>query len=525
MMMMNFGMVFLMTMLMGGVSDMLDVIPSDEYWRIKNVQVSEATLTADLAPPQPAGDIAGLVDHLGEGDPAVREAAAGKIRAMGPGAVPQLQKATESDNPEIAARARKLIADIQNGGKAQQVRRLMAIRTAGERKMVALLPRLKELAASQEMFVADYAAAAVAAIEGKAYSRPQSVLADDVWKMPADVRAVVHVSVRGQRVATMDDLNKLTVMMRPGGNIEPEQGRQMLDQMMRKIVEIVDQTGNVRLEGITFGLSDHVGNRSGYVIAMVHAQYDRAAVANLIAQANGAKSQAIGGIDTIELQREFTLLFPTDRKMVVIGGPAESPKPLEAVAEAFRGNQAPLKQSPDMVKLLADVDTKQPMWGAVHVTDNYRQAPLLASLSTIRLSGKAEGEALDFRFDVTGQNEAGVREAVGMVTNGVAQAKAMLQQLNQVPPEAEMGMLKDAITTATKLMDSIKVSVDAGDATRAQMTGRLESPPQMLMAMFFGFASVGPPMAPPPPVPGAVEDAPAVREEVKPDVRPQPQPQ
>lgn len=171
MMMMNFGMVFLMTMLMGGVSDVLDVIPSDEYWRIKNVQVSEASLLEELAPPPAAGDISKLVDDLGEGDAKVRDAAAAKIRAMGAGVIPQLQKATEADNPETAARARKLIADIQNGGKAQQVRKLMAIRTAGEKKLKGLLPRLTELTQSKEMFIADYAAAAVAAIEGKPYTR------------------------------------------------------------------------------------------------------------------------------------------------------------------------------------------------------------------------------------------------------------------------------------------------------------------------------------------------------------------
>lgn len=517
MMMTNFGLVFLMTMLMGGITDLLDVIPTSEYWRIKNVQVSEQTVAAELAPPPPVADISKLVEQLGVIDPKAREEAAGKIRAMGAGVRDQLQKATESDNPEIAARARRLIGELQAGGKAQQVRKLMAIRTAGEQKMKNLLPRLKELRESDEMFVADYASAAVAAIEGKPYQRPVAVDADSVWRLPADVRAVYHMSMRGGRVATVEDMGQAVVM--GPGQMDAAQKQKMLDQMMRQIVDVADQVGNVRVEGVTMGLAGEVDNNSGYVVFVVNGQFDRAAVANfLAAKVPDAKRDAVAGMDLIGLGKEFGMLLPDDRHAVLIGGPRDVVKPFEPIAQAFKNRQSPLKQSPEMVKLLERVDTKQPIWGAVHVTDAYRRAPLFQSLEWVTLSGTAKGDVLDFRFDAKGLNEAGTREAVAMVTNGLAQAKAMLSQLAPNPP---MPNLKEPINIALKLVESIETKVDAADGTKASLTGRLDAPPQTLMGgvfgMFFGMA------APMPDEQGAVE-AEVGPIEVKPEPAPLPQP-
>lgn len=520
MMMMNFGMLFMMSMLMGGVSDTLDVIPSDEYWRIKNVQVTDDVLLAELAPAPAAGDISKLIDDLGEADAAVRDAAAAKIRAMGVGVIAQLQKATDADNPEIAARARKLIADVQNGGKAQQVRKLMAIRTAGEKKSAKLLPRLKELSSSKEMFVGDYASAAVAAIEGKPYARPAGTPAD-VWKLPSDVRAVFHMTIRGQKVATMEDLKKIPNFgPRDPNNNNAEQAKQVLDQMMRKIIEIVDQTGNIRLEGVTIGVAGNVGDKAGYVVFMVDAQYDRVAVANVLGKLAGGKSRAVGGIDVIDLEQEFSLMFPSDRQAVMVGGPREVPKPLEAIADAFKGNQSPLKQSPEMVKLLATVDTKGPLWGAMHVTPAYRQAPLFASMEWMTLSSSATpAGGMKFRFEAKGQNDAGTREFVGMVDGGVAQMKAMFQQIGQ-NPEAEMEGMKEMFATMKKLTDSLKVATDPTDATRASLTGEMDAAPQSLMGSFFGFMAVG--AAPMRHAGPDVEVAPAVQEKALPEPVPQP---
>lgn len=488
MMMMNFGSVFLLTMLMGGVTDLLDVLPADEFWRIKNVQVTEQAMLSELAPAAAAGDISGLIDELGAADADAREAAAAKVRAMGLGVVPQLNKATENDNPEIAARARRLITELQNSGKAQQVRRLMAIRTAGEKKMKGLLPQLKELTASEEMFVRDYALGAIAVMEGKPHVRQLTAQADAVWKMPPDVRAVLHMSVAsGSKVATMADLANVPNI---GGPPQDEQQKKKaIDELLRKIIEIADQTGNIRIEGATLGVAGDIGDKRGYVVVMIDGQFDRAAVADLLGKQGAGKTRAVGGIDVIDLAKEFSVMFPSDRQAVLVGGPADAEKPLEALANAFKGNQTPLKQSPEMVKLLEKIDLKQPMWGAMHVTPAYKQLPVFGSLDSLTLSGTMKQNLLSFRFDATGQNEASVREAVAMVSQGVAQMKAMMQQANQEPPQAGMKPMLDSML---KLANSLKVQADPADGTKATLTGEFDAPPQMLLgALFGGFASAG----------------------------------
>ncbi|HEX8916288.1 MAG TPA: hypothetical protein VF796_28315, partial [Humisphaera sp.] len=204
----SFMTIFLFAVLSGGASDLLDAVPSDEYWKLKNVQVTPETLAAELAPAAAAADLTKLINQLGDEDPAVRDAAATKIRAAGPGALPQLERGTKHDDLEVAGRCRKLIAEMKTGGKAEQVRRLIAIRTAGERKVAALKPRLAELAKSDDAVVADYAAAAVAAIDGKPYTRPHPASGDDALSLPADMTVVAHLGVTGGRAATAEDFKQ-----------------------------------------------------------------------------------------------------------------------------------------------------------------------------------------------------------------------------------------------------------------------------------------------------------------------------
>ena len=501
----SFGLMFLMSMLMGGVGDLLDVIPSDEYWRIKNVQVTGDAIRQELAAAPIADDASKLIDALGGDDPAAREAAARQIRARGPGVVPQLQAATKSDNPEVAASARRLIGEIQAGGKAEQVRRLMAIRTAGEQKMAGLLPRLKELAGSDEPFVADYAAAAVAAVEGKPYARPRPAnLADDVWRLPADCRAVLHVATTGGKVATAADL--ATVLQGMPGPADAEQKKQAVDQLMRQLVGVADQIGNVRVDGVTVGVAGDVGPRTGYVAFVVRGRYDAAAVTAMLGRMGAGQGRAVNGVDAIEFGKISAALFPSDTHAVLVAGPAEAAKPVDALAASFRGGgggggPAPLKGAAEMAKLLATIDTTQPVWGAVHMTPNYRQAPPLAALESLTLVGRAKDQGVSFRVDAKGENGEGIGRTVGMVNQGVGQARADLKRnAEQAPPQ-----YKPMVTTLLKLMESVEAQRDPQDPTRATATGELDAPPLSIMGAFLGslsFRAAEPvPMPVPAPIP------------------------
>src|SRR2546421_8733531 len=117
----------LFTMLLGGASgnDLLDLIPTDSYWKSKEVE-----LTA----------------------------------------------------PNIMVELNSIKAD--DTSKATAVRRLMAIRALGELKSADALPSLKTQLDSKEMFVADYAQRAIDAIESKPAAHASGVPPD---RMKADL--------------------------------------------------------------------------------------------------------------------------------------------------------------------------------------------------------------------------------------------------------------------------------------------------------------------------------------------------
>ena len=152
----SMSLLFLLSTIMGTGTDLLDYVPSDDYWKAKGVTaVTVEALLKELEPPKAGADISKLVPDLGSPDAKVRDAAAAKVRAMGPGVIPQLKELAKHDDPEVAGRARLLITEIGNAAKSTQVRRLMAIRTLGEKKAKEALPRLAELVRSSEPFVAD----------------------------------------------------------------------------------------------------------------------------------------------------------------------------------------------------------------------------------------------------------------------------------------------------------------------------------------------------------------------------------
>ena len=128
----EFSLVTLITFLLGaGGGDLLDYVPTDAYWRAKEITVTVDVLTKDLRP-TPLAEVADLIAQLDSPDAAVRDAAAVKIRAAGPGAIPALQKETESDILETSRRA-KALSYIGLAGHLELVQELMPARRHASR--------------------------------------------------------------------------------------------------------------------------------------------------------------------------------------------------------------------------------------------------------------------------------------------------------------------------------------------------------------------------------------------------------
>ena len=401
----DFTLVTLVTFLLGGGAsrDLLDYVPVEAYWEAKKVVVTPDVLLAELQPPPAAGDLGDLVGQLDAADAATRDAAAAKIRALGAAAVPTLQKEADSDDIGVARRARSLISEINAATKPARVRRLMAIRTLGERKERRALDLLKPLADSKEPFVAAYARRAAAQIDGKsgdaadagAGAAAAGSVRDDLWLLPANCAAVGQFEPRPGMSQRFDEaIEPMHVL--------PAQKKDRLDALTESVLELADKVGNVRIDGVTLGVSDDFGMTSGFVVAIVRGQFDRAAVAERVRQ-EGSPSGNVDGFDVFKMEDGGgALFFPSDNLAVYLFGPDAEKLPVREMIAAARAGKGGLATADGMRELLKLAQTDQPLWAAARVTPAYKQFPIAAGFdravlvgrqtgSTFKLEGSAEG--------------------------------------------------------------------------------------------------------------------------------------
>lgn len=425
---MSFVIFLLVTMANSGVSDLLDLVPTDEYWRTKSVQVTDEGLRADLA--------------------------AGVVR-----------------------------------GKPEQVRRLMAIRTAGERKLAATLPRLRELEKSDEPFVADYASAAIAAIEGKPYARQQVSSGEDVWLLPAACRAVLHVeSLSGVKPITPAQLDDAVRAMAAASGITQEEARVEAKKAISRIIEIADRVGNVRVAGVTIGIATGNEAAGASVVAIVRGRYDARALAEVVNASidptGGGGRKAVDGVDTLTLSSGIITLFPDDaRAAFILPLPFSQIDAAAEVATALRTGRGPLKAVPEMADLLAKLDLSQPISGVVKGTGAFQNSTFFKPFEVLTIAGRRVDRGIALRLDAQGRDAESIAASVEGMNESLKGAKETVEQtLARMP--------KGFGAAFAKLLDSARCTVDAQDPKRATFTGELAaSPLTLLTAITFGITA------------------------------------
>ncbi len=484
---MGFGMMELLMLLAGGGgwgNDLLDYLPTSAYWRARGIAVSVERMVSELALAEPA-DLAALIRDLGAEKHVTREAASAKLRTLGPVAIPALKKAAESDDPEVRTRARELLEGLSGGAKANAIRRLMAIRTLGELKKPEAVGPLRPLLESKEPFVADYAARAIAAIEGKPHERPQATteqMARDLCLLPANCGIVAQVRMPGGHTATFDEaLKTLQPMVLPGLDIS-----RALDELAKGVSVVAERVGNARLDGLTIGVADNVGDRMGFVVVVARGRYDSAAVKAAFTQLNLNPSK-VEGMDVFGPEREIRLIPCSDERFIFAAGPSEENVPIKGLAAALKADLDKPALGAKMVELIKGIDIEAPTWAAVVMSDAYRQAPFLAPFDTITATAKNADGALAFTVTAAGKDAEAVKGAVAIVEKGVKDALAEIQQHAAGP---EMAFTKPII----EVMQTIRVEAVGAKAT---LTARLKGQGSALMMpviMLFGLrASAVPP--------------------------------
>ena len=455
-------MVLLLALGGGDGNELLDYLPSRLYWEVKGVDLSADAMRAELAA-KPSADAVALIPELGDDRFETREKAMEKIRAIGPDAIPALRTALESESAEIRNRAAVLVRDLSVAGRAREIRRLMAIRALGELKARDAEADLLGLLPSGEPFVASYARAALASIRNQDAAPPAAAPGEvraDLALIPPGCGVVGRMTVPPGRPVDYDRLLASISGFPLRGEQTPDQAA---EQAARQGIAIAERIGNIRIDAVTLGVSGDIGNNAGFVVVVARGCYDAKGLRELILQETRAKPRTIAGVDVLPLDREFTLILPSDERLILAGGPKTDALPMEDLATALREGEAK-QPAPETAALAGAVDTSRPLWLSMRVTEAYRSMPLLAPFEAVTLVVGREADAQHLALSARGKDAEAVKASVAIFEKGLQEAREGFAKAVQDVRMPQMKAFAD-------LLGSIALETDGGAVT---VTGTLK---------------------------------------------------
>jgi len=426
----------MMLLVLSGGNELLDYVGTEAYWQACGEQPDAAALLGAIRPGRKPKDISKLVADLGASSYKVREAASAKLKSMGPAVLGELRKAAAaSDDEEVKARVGAL--EVHFGGRGtQDLRRLMAIRTLGERKVTPAATVLKALLKSPEPFVAEFAARAIARIEGQPVApRPQATVAEmkqDLHLLPADCSVVGQINVAAL-LGLPHNVTKATTQM-AAGMPRGRDPKELAQRMTGMLLEVAGITGNFRLQAATVGVSGKIGKNTGYVMIVGRGRYDAERFRQWLKD-KGVRTVEADGVIAYMPDREVRLIVPSDRRLILLIGSRKANFPLAEVVAALKKAPGKPRYGQAVAKLVAGVDTTRPVWAVAAMTASYREAlSLLAPLDWLALTGVFEKDVLALTLTGAGQDAEKVAAAVAEFNRHMAKARQSVdRQAERMP--------------------------------------------------------------------------------------------
>jgi len=506
----------------GGGNELLDYIPTKIYWQIESVPWTPGAMLAQLAGDREVGDVAGLIRDLDARRAKVREAAHKKLLSMGPGVIPHLRPHLRSDSPEVAMRVREIIKVLSAQAEHTDIRRLMAIRTLGEMRHKPAGEVLRKLTASKELFVADYARRAIAAIEGRPHIRPvpsAEQRLQDVWMLPKNC-AVVGQSLLPGGGKPLDVEKMLAMAAQSQMEITREQ---LIEGLYKKgLLPAVYKMGNLRADLMTVALSEDVGEQAGFVAVIGRGQYDAEKARALLRQEcpNEVAPEAaekrprrcrmkIGRVEVFCPDDEVAILLPSNELAVFLAGPRAKELPIGALARAVQTGKGALADNRQMAALIRSADRSGAIWGAAKMTQTYRKEEVLAPFGSMVLVGRQAQGAMDFTLTAAVQDAEKLPAAMKIVKESLAEARREIAREIQ-----RMPMMKPV----ADVVHSIRIKEAPGKVTAtARLKGEATMGLMIMPWLVLARADSEVRAVPPPPAKAVqVRPAPATRPVVQP---------
>ncbi len=377
----------LISLSFSGGNDLLDYIPAKDYWSLKSVEITVENMLAEL----------------GKGKDA-------------------------SGGNETAA----------------SVRKLMAIRALGMLKAQEAKPALERLRRNaMEPFVGDYAAWALAAIDGTTYSRPEASLSErqkDLGLLPGNCGVAAQLSPGGVFAGSGPvDFDKafkqaapMLQMMTRDSSVDTEAMRKQYVQMAVGFTEMI---GNIRFQGMTFGLSQDVENNQGFVVFVVRGLYNKKNVSTQLATF-ARNTEIIQDVTIYFPDREFALIPANDNTFLMVGGPERDELPLAAIVNALKSGRKGLQDNPGLEKLADSIDETACAWALATMGGTYKQVDLFKPLDSITVSAKqTEKQILKLTARAKGKEKEQVSQALTQFNGYVSTAiQELKDEIDQAPP-------------------------------------------------------------------------------------------
>jgi len=352
--------------------------------------------------------------------------------------------------------------------KAQEVKQLLAIKALGGLKDKAAVPALQKAAGSGKMFFKDYAEEAIAAIEGKPYKAPSASAADfnkDLASLPAGLGAVMQTQISGGAGIDMEKVVAETLKALPDAPAPEE----IIKEVNNAVISFASQVGNIRIDGLTFGLADKVSDDDGFAVFIVRGLYDAKALSKMLSDMAEPEKHTIGGIEFLEMDDSLALGLVSDEMLIMVAGPGWEQLPLKELAAKVKAPPAAPEFGKDLARVVAKAKKSGSLWGAAVISEAYKEAPQLAPfdeavLTTRKLPNK-ENKSL-ITLEGTGKDEkamgAVIQEMKAAVKEGIAEVEEAGPELGPI-----VKLMKSLKFYSMGQSGSISIEVDGDPASAA----------------------------------------------------------
>ncbi|MGI9243226.1 MAG: hypothetical protein ACR2RV_20680 [Verrucomicrobiales bacterium] len=353
-----------------------------------------------------------------------------------------------------------------NQVKAQEVKKLLAMRALGSLGDQAAIPALEKAGESEALFFDSYSNAAIAAIKGEAYSVPAispEVLQQDLALLPEGIGLVLQarLDARGRM-----DLKKVIGEAFKSVAEGPDPA-EMLTQINTQIGQIAGKIGNVRLDAVTLGLSEDVGDAEGFVIIIGRGQYDHGALEGFLSEQQRTEHHDIDGTTFIGLDGNSMAIAPLSHEMLIlVGGPGWEHLPLAALAGRLKDRPAEPVFGARLRKVIERANQDGVLWGGGLISPGMKKAPPLAPFDEVVLSTRElEGEAqTQLTLEALGSEPQAVADKMAEMKQMVEQGIAEMEQRPQPGMQPILKIMKGLRFYAMGLNATVSAKLDGNPA-------------------------------------------------------------